>query len=136
MGSLYKQKGRDGQPGRIWWTSVYANGRRQCASTETDDAAQAKRILKQREGRVAVGLPLLPRADRVRYDEAAKDLRQHYITTCDRDLGEVQGRLKHLDQFFLGHQLAGIGAARRRPTSSIARPRPSRTARSTASWAC
>jgi integrase len=111
MGSLYKQKGRDGQPGRIWWTSVYTNGRRQCASTETADATQARRILKQREGRVAAGLPLLPRADRVRYDEAAKDLRQHYTTTGDRDLVGVEGRLAHLDAFFSGRRLASIGGA-------------------------
>jgi integrase len=111
MGSLYRQKGRDGQPGRIWWTSVYTNGRRQCASTETDDEAQAKRILKQREGRVAAGLPLLPRADRIRYDEAAADLRQHYATTGDRDLVEVEGRLAHLDKFFSGRRLASIGGA-------------------------
>lgn len=111
MGSLYRQKGRDGQPGRIWWTSVYTNGRRQCASTETADAAQARRILKQREGRVAAGLPLLPRADRIRYDEAAADLRQHYATTGDRDGRDVEKLLKHLDGFFRGRRLAAIGGA-------------------------
>ena len=111
MGSLYRQKGRDGQPGRIWWTSVYTNGRRQCASTETADEAQARRILKQREGRVAAGLPLLPRADRIRYDEAAADLRQHYATTGDRDLVEAETRLKRLDAFFGGRRLAAIGGA-------------------------
>jgi len=111
MGSLYKQKGRDGQPGRIWWTSVYVNGRRVCASTETDDEKKARALLKVREGRVALGLPLLPRVDRIRYDEAATDLRQHYRTTGSRNLVEVEKRLKHLDVFFRGRRLASLGGA-------------------------
>ena len=102
MGSLYKQKGRDRQPGRVWWTKIYQNGQRICQSTETADERKARNILKQREGQVAAGLPILPRADRVRYDEAAADLRQHYRTTGSRDLTEVEKRLKHLDAFFKG----------------------------------
>jgi integrase len=111
MGSLYRQQGRDGQPGPIWWTSVYVNGRRHQESTGTADEKKARQILKQREGRVAAGLPILPRADRIRYDEAAKDLRQHYRTTGDRDLVEVEKRLKHLDAFFTGRRLASLGGA-------------------------
>jgi integrase len=111
MGSLYKQKGRDRQPGRIWWTKVYVNGRRVCQSTETADERKARRILTAREGQVAAGLPVLPRAERVKYDEAAADLRQHYRTTGSRDLTEVEKRLKHLDGFFTGRRLATIGGA-------------------------
>jgi integrase len=58
---------------------------------------------------VAVGAPILPRADRVRYEEAAKDLREHYQTTGDRDLVEAEYRLKHLDAYFTGSRLAGVG---------------------------
>jgi hypothetical protein len=82
----------------------------ECASTETDDARKARAILQARQGKVVAGLPVLPRADRVRYDEAA-DLRQHYATTGDRDLVEAETRLKHLNKFFLGRGLAGIGGA-------------------------
>src|SRR5262245_47847220 len=111
MGSLYRQKGRDGTPGRIWWTSVYSNGRRTCESTGTDDEKKARSILKAREGRVAAGLPLLPRVDKIRYDEAAADLRLDYRTTGARNLVEVEKRLAHLDQYFRGARLATIGGA-------------------------
>jgi integrase len=54
---------------------------------------------------------MLPRVDKVLYDEAAKDLRQHYQTTGSRDLDEAEGRLAHLDKFFAGRRLASLGGA-------------------------
>src|SRR5256884_9001219 len=55
--------------------------------------------------------PMLPRADRVRYEEAAEDLRQHYETTGSRDPGEAEFRLKHLDAFFATWRLSRVGPA-------------------------
>lgn len=111
MGSLYKQKSRDGSPGRIWWMKYYANGRPVRESTGVEKESEARRILKGREGRLAAGQPVLPRADRVRYEEVATDLRQHYQTTGSRHLVEVEGRLTHLDHFFTGRRVAAIGQA-------------------------
>jgi hypothetical protein len=111
MGSLYRQRGRDGQLGRIFWTSCYVNGRRHQESTGTDDEKKAKQILKQRESRVTLGLPVLPRADRIRYDEAAADLRAHYQTTGSRDLKDAAKLFKHLDPFFQGRRLASLDGA-------------------------
>jgi hypothetical protein len=42
--------------------------------------------VKDKEGRAVAAMPVLPRADRVRYDDdAAKDLREHYRTTGSRN---------------------------------------------------
>jgi DUF1009 family protein len=38
-------------------------------------------------------------------------LREHYRTTGSRDLVEAEKRLKHLDAFFRGMRVAGIGGA-------------------------
>lgn len=111
MGSLYQQKGRDGTPGRIWWVKWYQHGRPVRESTGTDDKEQAKQFLKGREGRVALGQPILPRADRIRYEEIAGDLRQHYAATGSRDLQEAEGRLAHLDKAFTGRRVVAIGQA-------------------------
>jgi hypothetical protein len=56
----------------------------------------------------------LPRADRIRYDEAAADLRAHYQATGSRDLKEAKCRLAHLERFFGGWRLVAIdqGAVR------------------------
>ncbi len=110
MGSLYKQKSRDGTPGHIWWAKYYVNGRPVRESTGTEKRTEAERFMKEREGRVATGQPFLPRADRVRYEEVAQDLRQHYQATGTRGLGEAESRLRHLDTFFRGRRVAGIGA--------------------------
>jgi hypothetical protein len=72
--------------GRVWWAKYYVNGRPVRESTHTEKETEAKRILDGRRGRAATGQPMMPRADRVRYDEAAADLRQHYEATGTRGL--------------------------------------------------
>ena len=104
MGSLYRPKLKSGGRSAVWWAKYYSNGRpvRESTGVSADTKtppAEARRILKEREGRIAAGMPVLPRADRVRYEEAAADLRQHYKTTGTRDLHEAESRLKHLDPF-------------------------------------
>jgi hypothetical protein len=70
---------------------------------------EARRILKEKEGRVAIGQPILRRVDRIGYKEAAGDIRQHYQTTGSRELEEAENRLRHLDGFFVGRRIAAIG---------------------------
>ena len=60
---------------------------------------------------MATGQPILPRADRVRYDELAANLRAHYEVTECRGLKEAGWRLAHLDRFFAGRRAADIGQA-------------------------
>ena len=109
MGSLYKQKSRDGTAGRIWWVKYYVNGRPVRESTGTEMETEAKRFLKEREGRAAEGQPIVHRVERIRYEELAHDLRQHYEATGTRDLREFSYRVKHLDRFFAGYRAASIG---------------------------
>lgn len=97
--------------GRIWWMKYYVDSRPRRESTGTDKEKQACRLLADRAGRIARGEGVLPRLDRVTYDEAAADLRKHYQATRSRDLREVGKRLKHLDLFFTA---VGEHRARRR----------------------
>jgi hypothetical protein len=53
MGSLYRR-------GEIWWVKYYENGRPKRESAGTTKETEAKRFLKEREGRVATGQPILP----------------------------------------------------------------------------
>ncbi len=88
----------------------YVNGRPIRESTGTERETEAKRFLKVREGRVAVGQPILRRADRIRYEEAAEDLRKHYRITDCRSLREAEIRLKQ-DRFFRHVRLSNIDYA-------------------------
>ena len=104
MGSLYKQPGS-----RIWWVKYHVHGRPVRESTGTADEQEAKRCLKTREGQLAAGQPLVPRLDRIRYEEVLEDLRAHYEATGTRDLKEFRRRVKHLDRVFAGWHIAMIG---------------------------
>jgi hypothetical protein len=105
MGSLFRR-------GNVWWVKYYQNGRPIRERTGAMKETEAKRVLKEREGRVAMGQPVLRRADRISYEEVAKDLREHYQTTGTRNMEEAEYRLKHLDGFFAGQRIAGINPAR------------------------
>jgi site-specific recombinase XerD len=111
MGYLYQRKDRDGVPRGSYWVKYYVNGRAIRESTGTEKEGEARRFLKDREGRVATGAPMLPRADRVMFEEIAQDLRDYYETTGKRSWNEVRARFDHLAAFFAGYRAAAIGAA-------------------------
>lgn len=95
--------------GNVWWAKYYVNGRPVRESTKTVKETEAKRILDERRGRAAVGAPIVPRADRVRYDELAVDLMEFYRTTGRwKNLDDVEDRLGHLTTFFKGYRAAAI----------------------------
>ncbi|MFQ5896696.1 MAG: hypothetical protein ACE5JN_00400 [Candidatus Methylomirabilia bacterium] len=87
----------------------YRNGQAIRESMGTDTDSKAKRLLKEREGHVVSGQPILPRADRIRYEEVAQGLRSHYKTSGSHDTKEADFRLKRLDRFFTGRKIAAMG---------------------------
>jgi len=111
-GYLYQPKQRDGSPSRVWMCQYFdANGKRIRESTKTENEAEARQFLNARLGQIAQGQPIAPKTDAVRYEEAAKDLREYYATTGSRNLAEAEIRLKHLDGFFARIRIASLGAA-------------------------
>lgn len=116
MGYLYRPKLKgstkeDPRFGRIWWIKYYVNGNPIRETTGAEKESEARRFLKAREGRVAMGQPTLPRTDRIRYEEVAGDLRKHYRTTGARNTEEAEFRLRHLNAFFANRRIAAIGPA-------------------------
>ena len=111
MGSVYRRRQRDGKYGAVFWVKYYVNGRPVRETTGTRRESDARRFLKEREGRIAVGKPILPRADRIRYEEIARDLREHYQATGARNLKEAETRLQHLDRFFESRRVAALSQA-------------------------
>ncbi len=94
---------------KLWWVKYCVNGKVICESTGTEKITEAQRFMKDREGSAVKGQPILPRVDRIRYEEAAKDLRTHYKTTGARNMVEAEKRLTHLDRFFQSMRIASIG---------------------------
>src|SRR6266581_1121208 len=86
-----------------WWIKFYQQGRPFRESTGTLDHAEAKKKLQAREGDIAKGEFAGVKADRLKYDALAADLRVHYETTGSRVLKEADVRLKPLAAFFNGY---------------------------------
>ena len=100
------------QRGAVWWVKYYRNGRpirESSGSTKESDAIQ---LLKIREGDIAHGLPVNPKLNRIRFDEAAEDLKTEYAVNGRRSADELERRIRlHLLPHFSGRRLATITTA-------------------------
>ena len=104
MGMIYKR-------GEVFWIKYYSGGKPIRESTGTAKQKQAERFLKDREGRVAIGAPALPRLERIRFAEIADALMKHYQVTGDRQLRDVQVKLKPVRACFDHQRLVAIDQA-------------------------
>jgi hypothetical protein len=109
MGYLYQPKLRNGGRGRIWWIKYYAAGRAIRESTGTEKETAARRILKQREGRVAAGLPVSPRADRVTVAELLEDVIADYTANGRRSAERLAFSLARLRPVFGARRAQQVG---------------------------
>ncbi len=92
-----------------WWIKYYVNGAPKYESTGTSKERDAKELLKRREGTASEGKPVVPRLDKIRYEEVRADLLAHYEASGSRDLTEAGYRLAHLDPMFRGRRIATLG---------------------------
>lgn len=95
MGSLYLR-------GNIWWVKYYRNGRPIRESTGTEKETEARKFLKLREGQVAQGKRVLPRAERLRFEELSEDFLTDYRVNGKRSLDKAERSVKHLARVFAG----------------------------------
>jgi integrase len=105
MGMTYKR-------GTVWWVKYYRNGRPIRESSHSNKEADAINLLKLREGDIAHGLPVNPKLNRIRFDEAAEDLKTEYAVNGRRSADELERRIRlHLLPYFGGRRLAAITTA-------------------------
>ena len=90
-GMLYKRG-----ESRFWWIKYNRNGGPVRESTGTDKETEARRILRERLGDIAAGRPVVPRADRVRFEELAEDFLNDYRMNGKRSLDWTEGSVEHL----------------------------------------
>jgi integrase len=102
MGMLYKR-------GAVWWIKYYRNGRGMRESSHSSKEGDAKRLLRLREGDIERGLPIDPKLNRIRFEEAAEDLKTDYAVNGRRSADELERRIRlHLAPHFGGRRLATI----------------------------
>jgi integrase len=100
------------QRGAVWWVKYYRNGHAIRESTGSAKESEAIRLLKIREGDIERGLPVNLKLNRIRFDEAAKDLKTEYAVNARRSADELERRIRlHLTPHFGGRKLATITTA-------------------------
>src|SRR5882724_9214370 len=109
MGTLYERKGSS----FYWADYVDTEGIRQRVSTGTANKKEAEDFLKIREGKVAEGVPVSPRIDRVTFNEVRENLLRHYETSGEwKHMDEARRRIAHLTRFFGRDRVVSITAPR------------------------
>jgi hypothetical protein len=90
--------------GKTYWIAYYTpEGRQVCESAKTTDKAEARRVLKARQGQIAEGRYLGPAVERITVDELIQDVLTDYELNGRKSLREVSIRVhKHLLPFFGG----------------------------------
>jgi len=101
MGSIYKR-------GRVYWIKYYRNGKPYRESTGSTKEADAKRLLKKREGEIAQGKLPGVYFDRVRFDELAEDFLRDYRLNGRKSLERAEASLKKLMPYFGGLKITQI----------------------------
>ena len=95
MGSIYRR-------GNIFWIKYYRNGRALRESTKSKKEADAKRLLKKREGEISSGkLPGIY-FDKVLFDELAEDFLIDYRINQKKSLLRAENSVNHLKKAFEG----------------------------------
>jgi integrase len=101
MGSIYKR-------GNIFWIQYYRNGKPYRETTKSQKEADAKRLLKKREGEISDGkLPGIY-FDRVKFDELAEDFLRDYRINQKKSLDKAGRSVNHLKKRFEGYSIPQI----------------------------
>jgi len=101
MGHLFKR-------GNVYWIKYYRNGKPYRESTKSRKEADAKRLLKRREGEISEGKLPGVYFDRVRFDELAEDFLSDYRINGKRSLVRAERSVEHLKTFFEGARVTHI----------------------------
>jgi integrase len=90
----------------------YRNGERLEESARTPHYEEARELMNSREGDVADGRPVSPKATRLRFDDAAADLVTEYTVNSRKTLAHLERRIRlHLKPWFGDRRLVDIDTA-------------------------
>ena len=105
MGMIYKR-------GRIYWIKYYRNGKPYRESTRNTKEADAKRLLRKREGEISEGKLPGVYFDKVRFEDLAEDFLTDYRINGKRSTARAERTVRlHLAPFFGGMRATEVTTA-------------------------
>jgi len=101
MGTIYKR-------GNVYWIKYYRNGKPYYETSKSKKEADAKRLLKKREGEISEGkLPGIY-FDRVKFDELAEGFLRDYRINQKKSIDRAERSVNHLKKQFEGYRATQI----------------------------
>jgi integrase len=82
-----------------WWVSFYHHGKEIRESSNSENELEAKKLLKKKVTTIESGR-VLPREDKLTFEDLAKDLENDYRVNGKRSLADLPYRVGHLRDFF------------------------------------
>ena len=104
MGMIYRR-------GNIYWIKYYKAGKPYRESSRSRKEADARRLLRKREGEIAQGKPPGIYFDRIRFEELAEDFLTDYRVNRRKSLKRAEQSLAHLKRVFDDWRVTSITTA-------------------------
>jgi hypothetical protein len=106
MGTIYRptytSKTGGTKVSAVWWVRYRQHGKTVRQSTETTVERKARAFLREREGKVALNIPVSPTGDRLTLDDAAAMIREDYVANGQKSGATLEYLLAHLMAHFGG----------------------------------
>jgi integrase len=111
MGAVYRPtyKAADGtlRTSAIYWIRFRQHGKAIRVSTGTTSERTARAMLREKEGRIILGLPVHPESDRLTLNDGLALIRQDYEVNGRKSARTLEARLVHLLDYFDGASRLG-----------------------------
>jgi integrase len=91
----------------IWWMRFRQHGKPVRVSTGTTSERTARAMLREKEGKIILGIPVIPAADRLTLNDGLAMIRRDYATNGRKSTRTLEARLEHLLQQFDGASRLG-----------------------------
>ncbi len=104
--------------GKTWWVQYVHRGRVIRESARTTKRVVAERFLRKRLAETETGSLVSPKAEKLRYENLAADLLNHYVTNGSRSLSQDRNGNTyyspelHLHRYFSGYRITEINSDR------------------------
>jgi integrase len=98
----YKTAAGEVRESAIWWIRFRQHGRPVRVSTGTTSERTARALLREKEGKIILGIPVIPAADTLTLNTGIELIRRDYQTNGRRSRRTLEARLAHLLEHFDG----------------------------------
>jgi integrase len=111
MGAIYRPTytAADGsvRPSAIWWLRYRQHGKAVRQSSGTTSERTARAMLREKEGRIILGLPVNPQTDKLTLNDGLELIRRDYQTNGRKSTRTLEARLVHVLDYFDGASILG-----------------------------